>query len=40
MLRYGQSDADGIAISERLMTALDIAPSERLAGAYLDLAAR
>ena len=38
VLRDGQSDADGIAIAERLMAALDIAPSERLAGAYLDLA--
>jgi adenylate cyclase class IV len=38
VLRDGQTDADGIAIAERLMAALDIAPSERLAGAYLDLA--
>ena len=38
VLRDGQTDAAGIAISERLMAALDIAPSERLAGAYLDLA--
>ena len=39
MLRDGQSDADGTAIAERLMAALAIAPEERLAGAYLDLAA-
>jgi predicted adenylyl cyclase CyaB len=38
VLRDGQTDADGIAIAERLMAALDIAPSERLDGAYLDLA--
>ena len=35
----GQSDADGTAIAERLMEALAIAPEDRLAGAYLDLAA-
>ena len=34
----GQSDADGTAIAERWMAALAIAPEERLAGAYLDLA--
>jgi adenylate cyclase class IV len=39
VLRDGQSDADGTAIAERLMTALAIAPEDRLAGAYLDLAA-
>ena len=39
VLRDGQSDADGTAIAERLMTALAIAPADRLAGAYLDLAA-
>jgi predicted adenylyl cyclase CyaB len=39
VLRDGQSDADGIAIAERLMAALDVAPTDRLAGAYLDLGA-
>jgi len=39
VLRDGQSDADGTAVAERLMTALAIAPEDRLAGAYLDLAA-
>ena len=39
VLRDGQTDADGIAIAERLMAALAVAPTERLAGAYLDLAA-
>ena len=39
VLRDGQSDADGTAIAERLMAALAIAPEDRLAGAYLDLAA-
>ena len=39
MLRDGQSDADGTAIAEGLMAALAIAPEDRLAGAYLDLAA-
>ena len=39
VLRDGQSDADGTAIAERLMTALAIAPEDRLAGAYLDLIA-
>ena len=39
VLRDGQSDADGIAIAERLMTALAIGPEDRLAGAYLDLIA-
>ena len=39
VLRDGQRDADGTAIAERLMTALAIAPEDRLAGAYLDLAA-
>ena len=39
VLRDGQSDADGTAIAERLMTALAIGPGDRLAGAYLDLIA-
>ena len=39
VLRDGQSDADGTAIAERLMAALAVAPTDRLAGAYLDLAA-
>ena len=39
VLRDGQSDADGTAVAERLMTALAIAPEDRPAGAYLDLAA-
>ena len=39
VLRDGQTDADGVAIAERLMAALDVASTERLAGAYLDLAA-
>ena len=39
VLSEGQSDAEGTAIAERLMTALAIAPEDRLAGAYLDLAA-
>ena len=39
VLSDGQSDADGTAIAERLMTALAIGPEDRLAGAYLDLAA-
>ena len=39
VLRDGQSDADGTAIAERLMTELAIGPEDRLAGAYLDLIA-
>jgi len=40
VLRDGQSDADGTAIAERLLAALAVAPADRLAGAYLDLADR
>ena len=38
VLRDGQSDAEGVAIAERLMAKLGLADAERLAGAYLDLA--
>jgi adenylate cyclase class IV len=37
VLRDAQSAEDGQAIAERLMVQLGIAPSQRLAGAYLDL---
>lgn len=40
VLRDGQSAADGEAIAERLMSELDIARTQRVAGAYLDLLAR
>jgi len=40
VLRDGQSDADGTAIAERLLAALAVAPADRLAGTYLDLADR
>lgn len=37
VLRGDQSPAEGEAVAERLMGALGITPSQRLAGAYLDL---
>jgi adenylate cyclase class IV len=37
VLQGGQSDADGTAVAEGLMTALGLAGAERLAGAYVDL---
>jgi predicted adenylyl cyclase CyaB len=40
VLQDGQSDADGIQVAERLMTALGLASALRIAGAYLDLLPR
>lgn len=37
VLRDGQSQAEGEAIAEALLARLGVAPSQRLAGAYLDL---
>ena len=37
VLREGQSDADGQAIAEDLMTRLGIRPEDLLEGAYMDL---
>ena len=37
VLRNGQSEAEGEAIAEALLARLGVAPSRRLAGAYLDL---
>jgi adenylate cyclase class IV len=40
VLQDGQSDADGMQVAERLMTALGLASAQRIAGAYLDLLPR
>ena len=37
VLRDGQSEAEGEAIADELLARLGVAPSQRLAGAYLDL---
>jgi adenylate cyclase class IV len=37
VLREGQSEAEGEAIAGALLAQLGVAPSQRLAGAYLDL---
>ena len=37
VLRDGQSEAEGVAIADALLQALGVAPTQRLAGAYLDL---
>lgn len=37
VLREGQDEAEGVAIADALCAQLGIAPSQRLAGAYLDL---
>ena len=37
VLREGQDEAEGAAIADALCVQLGIAPSQRLAGAYLDL---
>ena len=39
-LRDGQSEADGVAIADALLQALGVSPTQRLAGAYLDLLTR
>jgi adenylate cyclase class IV len=37
VLQPGQTDAEGAAVAEALMTALGLASAPRLAGAYLDM---
>jgi len=37
VMRPGQSDADGQAIAEDLMSRLGVEPSDLLEGAYMDL---
>ncbi len=37
VLRDGQSEVDGVAMADALLQALGVSPSQRLAGAYLDL---
>jgi adenylate cyclase class IV len=39
VMREDQTDAEGVAIAEQLMHALDLAAAPRIAGAYLDLLA-
>ena len=37
VLRDDQSEAEGVAIADALLQALGVSPTQRLAGAYLDL---
>ena len=37
VLRDGQTEARGVAIADRLLQRLGVAPEQRVAGAYLDL---
>jgi adenylate cyclase class IV len=37
VLRDGQTEAEGVAIADRLLQRLGVAPEQQVAGAYLDL---